>query len=508
MKLTGVAALADRPVDGRRVAIVMGVVGVVLAVALGGMAELLLAGASDEPAAARTLRRLGQVGAAPAGEPAHVAVVLIDGMRVDEARAMESWRALAPASVTGTVRLRLPTLSRPFDHHAFTGVPPDLSGVRTNRFADPARHDSVMDRVREEGGSVFIAADGLDWIRRMHGAVGDGGSDDPDTLGAPLDDILEGWRSAPAPALLVVHYVETDATAHDGGIESAAHIEALETADALIARVAAVEDATLFVVSDHGHRANGGHGGDEPEVARVPLLVRSPSGPSRAIERPLDADVLAPTVALALGVPRPRSAIGEALAPLLARPAPLADGWTLRASSIADAARVDAQGALHARRRWLLPLALLLIVMTLGPIKRAWGFDRSVPVAMLVPLLVVGGHLALDRPLTLSAIDTRAVHIARVLSLGAGGAAVAIALARLVSTEGDPLSRLRRAAATAGWSAFAPTVAILAATGLALGPWHRSATWFYLPLLACGAGAAALATCALTLLATTLRGDE
>jgi len=505
VKLTGVAALADRPVDGRRVALVMGVVGLVVAGALAGAAEHLLAGANAEPDAGPALRRLGRVGAPPVGGPRHVAVVLVDGLRVDEARAMQSWRALAGESVTAAVRLRLPTLSRPFHHHAFTGVPSDLSGVRTNRYVEPARHDSVMDRVRAAGGSVFIAADGLDWIRRMHGADGDGGSDDADALGAPLDDTLEAWREAPAPSLLVVHYVQTDKTAHDGGIESPAHAEAIAAADALVARVAAVPDATLFVVADHGHRANGGHGGDEPEVARAPLLVRTPGGPARAIDRPLDADVLAPTLALALGVPRPRSAVGEALAPLLDRPVPAADDWTLRASSIADSARVHAQAQLHSRRRWLLPLAVLLIVMTLGPIKRAWGFDRSVLVAMLVPLLVVAGHLALDRPLTLSAIDGRAVHIARVLSLGAAAAAVAIALARLASTKGDSATRLRRAAAIAGWSAFASAVAVLAITGAALGPWHHSATWFYLPLLACGGGAAAVATASLTLFATTLR---
>ncbi len=495
---TGVAALADRPVDGRRVARVMGIVGLVLAAACAPIAEGLLAGANEEPDGAARLRALAPEGPVPAGGPRRLAIVLVDGLRVDEARALPSWSRLRPHATTGTVRLGLPSLSRPFHHHAFTGVPSDVSGVRTNRFDGRARFDSVMDRVRAAGGRVVIVGEGLDWIRRMHGRPADGGSDAADALDAPLDRALAQWRAAAPPALLVVHVVDTDTTAHAEGVRSAAHLSALARADAVMARVSAHEDAAFALLSDHGHRDPGGHGGDEPEVIHAPILVRAPSVTSGAqVPVPIDPDALAPSLALLLGVARPRAALGGSL-DVLAGPAPV-DAWPLRAGSIAHAARGDGEEHLSDRRRWTIPLALFLAFALLGPIKRAWGFDRSMLVAAAVPFLVLGAHLAWA-PLTLSAIDERAIHVARVLGLGAAACAIAIVLAYGVA-GGERAARLPRAAATAGWSALTALLLALAGCGLALGPWPLPARMFYLPLLACGSGACALAVAALVLLA-------
>ncbi len=503
--LTGVAALADRPVDGRRVALVMGIVGFGLTAAFGGGAELLLRGANARPEGSRVLARLADDGPTPDPPTGHLALVLVDGLRVDEANELPTWRALTERSTTGRVRLGTPTLSRPFYHHLFTGVPADISGVRTNRFSSHARHDSVMDRVRAAGGRVFISADGLDWMRTMHGAPADGGSDARGALGPPLDAVLEEWRRADPPALLVVHYVDTDATAHADGVHSAAHARALVAADALIARVAeSAEDATLWVLSDHGHRDHGGHGGDEPEVARAPILVRlgaRPRAPA-VIEEATAADALAPSLALALGVPRPRAALAPPLAAFAGRSLP-ADPWPIRAASVAHMSRALEQERLSVRRRRVVPLVLLALLMALGPIKRGFGFDRSILVAASVPALVVLGHLALGRPISLSAIDQRGVHVARIFGLGVASAALAMASARLLS-KGDGLARTRRVAATAGWSAAAFGLLACAGAGFSLGPWALSARMFYLPLLACGAAAGALFMASAVLLGSVL----
>lgn len=289
--------------------------------------------------------------------------------------------------------------------------------MRTNRFVDHARFDSVTDRVRAAGGRVFIAADGLDWMRRMHGRDGDGGSDAPGALDAPLDETLARWRAADPPALLIVHFVDTDATAHASGVRSDAHRRAVDAADALVGRIADAETATLFLLSDHGHRDAGGHGGDEPEVAFSPLLVRAPGVTRGArIPVPIDPDTLAPSIALALGVPRPRAALGEALSELVGD-AP-ADPWPLRAGSIAHAIREHARRMLSSRREWLVPVLGLLVFALLGPIKRGFGFDRSLLAVPLGPALVVAGHLAIG-PLSLSAIDERGAHAARGRARGA-----------------------------------------------------------------------------------------
>ena len=318
----GVAELADRPVDPRRVARWMAALGLVAALGLLASAERLLATADLEPEASRTLRRLERDGAAPPpGAPGRLVVLLIDGLRRDEAARLSSWRRLAPEAVIGELALDAPTLSRPFHHSLFTGVPADVSGVRSNRFTDPARHDSVMVRVRAAGGAVTFHAEGLDWMRRMHGPAGGGDEAIPEALE------IEG-----TPGLLVLHLTAVDRTAHEEGLESEAHRAALRVADETLARLAALEGVALVALSDHGHVDGGGHGGLEPEVARAPLLVRAPGLAPRALEAPVPTAALAPALSAWLGVPRPRSATRAAPPALLA--GPIDDDGLLRHASV------------------------------------------------------------------------------------------------------------------------------------------------------------------------------
>lgn len=491
----------------------MALVGFVLsAVSLGG-AEWLLSTANTEPDGGRWLRRFAVEGG-PSGRPAgHVALVLIDGLRVDEARALPSLASSSPA-VLATLALPTPTLSRPFYHLLFTGVPPDASGVRTNRFAARARHDSVVDRVRAAGGRVFIVADGLDWMRRMYGRRSDGGSDALGSLDAPLEDVLVAWRAAPAPSLLIVHSIAVDRTAHAAGIHSRRHRAALADADAVIRRVLAARPAAVLVLSDHGHLEAGGHGGPEPEVRHAPLWVRVPGLEPGTVEAPIAAERLAATLASWLGVARPFSAVGRPVRRLLpgepvrSSVEPIAgsesDPWYSRAAALVDAGRLASGGRLSARRRWLLPLALVLALASLGPIKRAFAFDRAVPLAMLLWLaFVILGHVASGRPLTLSAIDEQWAHVLRVTLLS-GAACVATLMVSVPLARGDLVRRLRRTAATIGWTAWTSALVVTAWIGGALGPWPLSSLEFYLPLLLAGAAASTVALAAMILAATAL----
>lgn len=504
-ELPGVAALADRPVDGRRVAIVMGVLALALSIACAAQIEHLLATADREPEGARLLRAHPARTTPGPRLTDRLAVVLVDGMRADEAGRLAAWRALAPRAVTGELALSTPTLSRPFYHQLFTGAPHSASGVRSNRFEERARLDSLADRVRAAGGSVAFVAEGLDWMRRMHGRPGDAGSD----ARASIDDLdahLAAFRAASAPALLIVHVTSTDSTAHAEGVASDAHRRALERADRAVARVARDVDAVV-VLADHGHLAAGGHGGPEPEVARAPLLVRAPGLEGRHLEAPVDPTRLAATFAAWLGVEAPRAAVGAPEPALLpAGVEPVGEREHARLASLAAQGRAESRLALVERQRWVVLLAALAILMALGPIKRAYGFDRSVPVAILLfPLFAVGLHLALGRPLTLSAIDLRLTHGLRVALLGAGAALLAFAAARALATGPEARARTRRAAASVGFSALACALAANASVGFALGPWPLSPHQTYLALYASGAGAAALAPMGAILLASAWR---
>ncbi|MFK7989188.1 MAG: hypothetical protein AB8I08_24425 [Sandaracinaceae bacterium] len=491
--LSGVAALADRAVDPVRVARVLGAVALALGLSSGLFVEHLLSGANVEPAAARDLHRNAAPPAAPDAPPARVAVLLVDGMRTDEASALSNWNRDGVSR--GRIRLPLPTLSRPFQHLLFTGVPHSVSGVRTNRYTGRARFDSVLDRVRDEHGTVIVAADGLDWIQRMHGADDDGGSSRRDAL----DDIGATWLPAlqggAAPGLLVLHAIRTDGTAHHGDAEG--HREALEQADALLGTLLDTE-LSVVCLSDHGHVDGGGHGGPETIVARSPLLVRDAAGRLPTDLGEVSAGRLAGTLASLLGVSRPRHAVGSSL---LGEP----DENQSRGAEAAQSGVERSVRALFVRRRLGGLFAFVLLFMALGPIKRAYGFDRATPWALFAfPCLVVGLHLLLARPLSLSAIDSRTAHVIRVVALGTGSAALAF-VGALMAGRGAMRIRVWRSAASVAWGAAASALVAFVSCGFALGPWPLSGLTIYLPLLFGGAAAAGLGAMGLALLFNSVR---
>ncbi|MCO5166800.1 MAG: alkaline phosphatase family protein [Planctomycetes bacterium] len=472
----------------RRAAAWTAAVAFVLALGALGLLERLLATADRPPGFDLT----AQAAPAPDRPPGHLLVVLVDGLRVDDAERLPAWRALAPSSAVATIALPTPTFSRPFYHLLLTGVPPDASGVRSNRFDGRARHDAVTDRVRAAGGSAAFVAEGIDWLRRMHGRPGDGGTDADDALGAPLDEAVRRWRAAPAPSLLLVHVIAVDEASHAHGVGSAAQRAALERADATLARLArAAEGAPVVVLSDHGHLDAGGHGGHEPEVARAPLLARALGLPPGRLAEEVDATRLAATLAAWLGVPPPLTAVGAPVEALAPRGATFEVERHRRLAAAVEAGRRAERERLARRRTWLVPLALVALTLAW----RATGSTPALlPAALLWPALVVGLHLLLGRPLTHSALDTTAHHAPRVAALGV---LAALATGALAAARVGP----RRAALLVGWSAATSALLAGAWVGLALGPWPLGPRERYLPLLLAGAAAAALVAVAITLAA-------
>lgn len=485
--LDGIAGLADRAVDGVRVARVMALLALLAALGAGACVEQLLSTANDEPDGGRMLRAVMTEPRPVVGTPGRLAVVLVDGMRRDEALpAVESMAACE-------IALSTPTLSRPFQHALFSGVPSRASGVRSNRFTGRARHASLMDAIRDAGGQVFYIGEGLDWIPRMHGDSEDWIVVTPDALDEPLDRAIAGFSEAAPPALLVVHVVSTDSTAHAGGVHTEEHRAALTRANEVAERVAAA-GTPLVVLSDHGHLDAGGHGGPEPIVARSPLYLRDVPAP----DGPIETERLAPTFARALGVRPPRHAV---LPPI----GEDADETVARAGSLVSSGARASYLRLGVRRKWTMLFLIVWLVMTLGPIKRAFGFDRSVlPSLVLWPGLLVLGHLALGRPLSLSAIDGRVMHGARVLVLGFAAAALTVRIGYALG-RGESWQRLRRAAACVGWSIAGSALATGAWVGFALGPWPISPLETYLPLLFNGAAIGGLLAVALLLGISSLR---
>ncbi|MDB4959420.1 MAG: hypothetical protein JWO36_6989 [Myxococcales bacterium] len=291
-----------------------------------------------------------------------VFLVIIDGLRLDKSYELPFLDELRRRGVDTEATSHYPSWSRPNYVSILTGVPPSASGVRTNHHSTPVAIDSLMDRARAAGLTVATATDydvlpGLFLRKRtaasaVHPEVAR--ADDPlddldiDAMADPLSEAavrapdanlespFNDARYAPWPGgfteastalaagnadLVVLLFGAVDSAGHAHGGESPEYREATEIADRALARALGRVDLTqdaIVVTADHGHTKRGGHGGIEPEVLSVPLILAGAGvkpGTSANDARLID---IAPTVSALLGIPAPGHGLGRTLDDVLA----------------------------------------------------------------------------------------------------------------------------------------------------------------------------------------------
>jgi hypothetical protein len=176
-------------------------------------------------------------------------------------------------------------------------------------------------------------------------------------LASPFDDARyapwpggfseAGSAIADGHAELVVMLVgAVDAAGHAHGGASPDYRAAAEAADRALGRALAHVDLSqdaIIITADHGHTNRGGHGGVEPEVLTVPLVMAGAGIVPGAT--PIDARLidLAPTAAALLGIPAPGHGLGRTLTEVLKL-----DAAAASARKDADAARLTATSAVVA----------------------------------------------------------------------------------------------------------------------------------------------------------------
>ena len=100
---------------------------------------------------------------------------------------------------------------------------------------------------------------------------------DPDNVGRHLARARRSVGRTSPSSLVFVHVLRVDTAGHKHGGASPEYAQAAREADAILAElVAAAPDARWFALSDHGHIAAGGHGGEEDYVRRGDRLHRGP----------------------------------------------------------------------------------------------------------------------------------------------------------------------------------------------------------------------------------------
>jgi hypothetical protein len=525
------------------------------AVALAGAALLVrhAIGWTDELAAVSPLADV-----APRVDDPHtprlarrVVLVIVDGLRVDASH-LPYLDELRARGVDAVATVPYPTISRPTYVTIVAGVPPRDSGVRGNHVIAPVVVDTIMDRARAAGLRVATASDFglvaslfLRGTQRIDGVayVQDGSRVRPpppitwpvdearrvgsiDELGAAIARLVTpevgtdeaGGRprsGAGGAELTVVLAIDVDRAGHAAGVGED-YAAAATAVDRAIRDACAPLDFTrdaVIITADHGHVAPGGHGGVEPEVANVPLVLAGAGVVPHA--RPDHASLLdvSPTVAALLGIPAPGHAEGRALVELLAlSPA------DARRRVAADTARASAVIAVAEAARDEVPvpdparLAIAALAVALG-VALALALHRRGALALpATPGRALAGVVAVIVTAIAIAIITHGhaspsyvPTLARAERQGAIGAAIAIALQ--VAACRYALRRARdRVAAMSGVATLA-LVVVLAATGAArawLGPPHvdvPSPTWIVAVPALDVAGAACAIACAISLVA-------
>jgi hypothetical protein len=193
------------------------------------------------------------------------------------------------------------TISRPVYTVISTGLEQDRTGSRNNDDQSPVAVESIWD-VAHGAGMKVHAASNLEWWRQLFpGAF--------DTYRFDLDETQNFFVASELGELSVLHPVRVDTAGHSYGAASKQYREAVAKVDAELAGLLDAldfEQDLLVLTADHGHSAAGGHGGTAPEIAQVLTCFAGPTIRSGGSDLTLDARVIAPTLAVLLGLPFPK----------------------------------------------------------------------------------------------------------------------------------------------------------------------------------------------------------
>lgn len=243
-----------------------------------------------------------------------VTILLVDGLRLDASRDMGTLNELRGRGADIEATVGTPSFSRPGRATIAVGAPPSIHGVTTNRQKRALVIDNLLRRVGDLGGTCRVAGSQI-WsglfgadIARCGVYRADEGKEGPGAFVRQVPQVRASQDAGISfvlekqATLRIADILSTDFAGHEyGGVSAEYHAEVVR-ADAAIARVVSELDLsreTLVVTADHGHRDAGGHGGEEPEVLRIPIVMVGAGIRPGTVATVTQADI-APTVAALL----------------------------------------------------------------------------------------------------------------------------------------------------------------------------------------------------------------
>ncbi len=261
---------------------------------------------------------------------ARVLLIGIDGVRPDvlsevatphiDALVQEGW-------YTAEARTTTPSVSGPSWSSMLTGVWPDKHGVTNNNFTgrDYAQYPSFLTRFEAARPELATFA-ALDWVPLAELP------DEPGPVLPAAIDVREvvdgydlGWAEADGeiaaraarhlseadPDALFVYLGNPDETSHRHGSIGAEYRDAIALADSHVGMLLdairdrpthADENWLILISTDHGRRADGGHGGNSPEEMTIFIVANGPATESWAASHPASIVDVAATALAHLGI--------------------------------------------------------------------------------------------------------------------------------------------------------------------------------------------------------------
>jgi hypothetical protein len=253
-----------------------------------------------------------------------VVMVLIDGLGLRHSRQRPFLDALRARGADFDCRIGLPSLSLPARAVLMTGAWQEIHGQSTNYGARRLSLDHVPRLARARGLATAMAA-GEDTLSLfepdiVHPFVY---PKEPETASFEHYEATRQRQIASSRALLagkqpdfaVLELYITDEAGHGWGSGSAEYARAAALADEAAREVLSPVDLsrdTVVVTADHGHVVSGGHGGPEPDVMHVPLVLAGRGVRPGVTGTCAQVDV-APTLSVLLGLPLPAGSQGRPL---------------------------------------------------------------------------------------------------------------------------------------------------------------------------------------------------
>jgi hypothetical protein len=206
-----------------------------------------------------------------------VRVVLLDGLGIDTASTLPQLSKLCSRGREFEVDTGFPTVSLPVQHSLWTGLTQSQAGVKfvIERLETPPT--SSLPAALPD--SIAVAESHVDIITSFGFA---------ETLPVNEEAVDHEWRDqgffdeslaalGSDRALAFVHVLRIDEVGHLAGAASPAYLEAAQQSDAWLEPwVAAAPQARWLILADHGHRAEGGHGGRLDRIPRVRACLFGP----------------------------------------------------------------------------------------------------------------------------------------------------------------------------------------------------------------------------------------